>query len=51
MSGVFAYMTGGEEGVCVWGGGGGGRGVKMFCQRESELALCVGGSGSIPLLP
>ena len=45
--------------VCVYGGRGGGvgvRGIKMFCQRASELfllALCVcggGGSGSVPLL-
>ena len=44
--------------VCVYGGrggvGGGGRGFKMFCQRESEFfstCFVCGGSGSVSLLP
>ena len=45
-------------GVEVGGGGGGGvgvRGFKMSCERGSDFFstcfVCVGGSGSVPLLP
>ena len=50
---LFTYMAGGEGS----GGGWGVRGLKMFCQSGPNffyllyVFVCVGGSGSVPLLP